>query len=81
MTGVRNAIRRFRLHGYKEAAPVANSPQGMVNVAHHAEVAILDDYALTTPQEFPGTAAQARVPRQTARDIRNTMSILLTPRD
>ena len=32
----------------KDAAPDANAPQQMVNFAHHAEVAILDENALTT---------------------------------
>lgn len=77
---MRKAIRRFRLHGQKEAAPDAGPLQGMVNVAHHAEVAILDELRAHDTQ-FAGFAAQARIPRQTARDIRNFMSIMLMPRD
>jgi hypothetical protein len=65
---------------YKEAAPAANSLQGMVNVAHHAEVAILDELRAHDTQ-FEKPAPKTPVPRQTARDILNLMSIMLMPRD
>jgi cellobiose-specific phosphotransferase system component IIA len=42
-TSMPEAIRRFRSHGYKESRVGCEDAAEMVNVAHHAEVAILDE--------------------------------------
>jgi len=53
----------------RKAAPEAIALQGMVNVAHHEEVAILDERRAHDTIRIPGYAQVARISRQTARDI------------
>ena len=63
------------------AARPAEALQEMVNVAHHPEVAILDERRAHDTQRIPGIRAWRGCRRQTTRDIRIFESSMLTPRD
>jgi hypothetical protein len=63
------------------AAPPADALQGMVKLAHHTEVAILDELRAHDTLRILRFRAWRGILRQTARDIRIITSSMLTPRD
>jgi len=63
------------------AAPPADALQGMVKLAHHTEVAILDELRAHDTLRISGFRAWRGIRRQTARDIGIITSSMLTPRD
>jgi hypothetical protein len=75
-----DAIRNSGCLAVKDAAPAASSPQQMVNFAHHSEVAILDENALTT-LEILRNPRTARAPQANRTRHPNFMSLMPKPRD
>jgi hypothetical protein len=68
---------QLRLDGSKESRAGCENAASQVNVAHHAEVAILDENALKAATESPHP--RRRSPRRVARQKTSELHVLHDP--
>jgi hypothetical protein len=74
---VRHAVTPIGLDGSKESRAAAEMPQARVNVAHHAEVAILDENALKAANGIPAPGAGAARAGLPGKRLPNSMSVMV----